>query len=148
MLSVCRERGAMKETEAELRRRIMKSNVSKNTGPEVRVRKTLHAMGYRFRLHRRDLPGTPDIVLPKRRLALFVNGCFWHQHPGCRKASMPKTRTEFWKAKFERNRQRDELRRRQLQDLGWRVETIWECETKDPVVLERTIDERVGGYES
>ncbi|MCK5723218.1 MAG: DNA mismatch endonuclease Vsr, partial [Gammaproteobacteria bacterium] len=90
----------------------------KNTSPELRVRRILHSMGYRFRLHRKDLPGKPDIVLPKYRLCIFVNGCFWHQHPGCKRATIPETRKEFWEKKFCQNKKRDELSLIELSKLG------------------------------
>ncbi|MDC0664373.1 very short patch repair endonuclease [Marinobacter sp. SS21] len=115
----------------DLRRKIMQANKPANTRPEIRVRKALHALGYRFRIHRKDLPGKPDIVLPKHNLVLFVHGCFWHQHPGCYLASKPKTRQEFWKAKFEANRLRDKGNQLALKEMGWRVEVIWECQTMD-----------------
>lgn len=101
----------------------------RNTLPERRVRQLLHAMGYRFRLHRRDLPGSPDIVLPKHRIAIFVHGCFWHQHEGCRLARLPKSRHDYWLPKFERNARRDREAARQLRALGWRPLVVWECET-------------------
>ncbi len=104
---------------------------SKNTGPEMIVRSALHRMGYRFRLHVRKLPGTPDIVLPKRRIAIFVHGCFWHRHPDCKYAYTPKSRPEFWLAKFRDNVARHDVVARQLADLGWTVLVIWECETVD-----------------
>jgi DNA mismatch endonuclease (patch repair protein) len=105
---------------------------SKNTTAELRVRSAAHALGLRFRLHRRNLPGTPDLVFPKRRLALFVHGCFWHRHEGCKKATGAKSRVAFWEAKFKRNVERDGENRSELERLGWRVETIWECDTKMP----------------
>jgi DNA mismatch endonuclease, patch repair protein len=111
----------------------------RNTAPEIAVRRILHRLGLRFRLHRRDLPGTPDIVLPRRRLALLVNGCFWHRHAGCAFAYTPKTRVEFWTAKFERNVARDRKVRRELKDRGWRVHVIWECDTRDQAALERRL---------
>lgn len=86
-------------------------------------------MGYRFRLHRKDLPGTPDIVLPKHDTVIFVHGCFWHRHQGCSRSSTPKTRTDFWIAKFGRNVERDTEARKLLEALGWKVIVIWECET-------------------
>jgi len=105
---------------------------SANTRPELLVRKALHAKGFRFRLHRRDLPGKPDIVLPRYRAVVFVHGCFWHQHPRCRLASWPKSRTEYWGPKLGRNVERDVLAARQLQELGWRPIVVWECDTRSP----------------
>lgn len=107
----------------------------KNTLPEVRVRQLLHTMGYRFRLHRRDLPGSPDIVLPKYRLAIFVHGCFWHQHQGCRLARVPKTRSDYWLPKFERTVSRDQEAVRALAIQGWKTAIVWECETIKEDVL-------------
>lgn len=112
------------------RSEIMSRVRSKNTKPELFVRSLLHAMGYRFRLHRKDLPGSPDVVLPKHRTAVFVHGCFWHQHPGCRKATIPKNNSAFWEAKLTRNRERDLEARRKLEELGWNVVVLWECEVK------------------
>ena len=108
---------------------------SGDTKPERLVRSLLHRMGYRFRLHRRDLPGRPDIVLPKYRKVILVHGCYWHRHPGCRFAYTPKSNVEFWQAKFDENVSRDERQNRQLSELGWRVVTIWECETKEQDAL-------------
>jgi DNA mismatch endonuclease, patch repair protein len=102
----------------------------------------LHRLGLRFRLHRRDLPGTPDIVLPGRKLAVLVHGCFWHRHAGCPFAYTPKTRVEFWKAKFERNVARDQEVQQALTDLGWRVCVVWECETGDGAALEAALRRR------
>ena len=104
---------------------------SSNTKPEIKVRRQLHALGYRFRLHRADLPGKPDIVLPKHRLAILVHGCFWHRHRGCKYAYSPKTRTEFWKNKFNSNVQRDQLVIQELERLGWNTAIVWECETRN-----------------
>ena len=112
------------------RSRIMRSVRRAHTGPELVVRKLLHRLGLRFRLQRRELPGTPDIVLPKHKTAIFVHGCFWHRHAGCGKATMPKTRVEFWTDKFERNVVRDREKEWALVAAGWRVLTIWECETR------------------
>lgn len=98
----------------------------RDTRPELVVRRYLHTAGFRYRLHRRDLPGKPDIVLPKYRTVVFVNGCFWHSH-ACQKGRIPSTRSEFWAAKFESNRRRDRKNRRLLRKAGWRVYTIWEC---------------------
>lgn len=102
-----------------------------HTGPELIVRKVLHAAGLRFRLHRRDLPGTPDIVLPRHKTAIFVHGCFWHRHSGCRLATMPRTRVEFWRDKFDRNVARDQAKEAALVNEGWCVLTVWECETRN-----------------
>jgi DNA mismatch endonuclease, patch repair protein len=102
-----------------------------NTEPELRLRSIAHKMGLRFRLHRRDLPGTPDLFFPRYRIAIFVHGCFWHQHPNCKRAAMPKTRSEFWRDKLGRNRNRDERVQQELRELGWQPEVFWECQLKD-----------------
>lgn len=107
----------------------------KNTNPEMRVRRVAHALGLRFRLHRRDLAGQPDLVFPKHRVVLFVHGCFWHRHPGCRKATDPKSREEYWQVKFSGNVKRDARVVEELEKLGWRVGTIWECESKSEEVI-------------
>lgn len=112
----------------------------KDTQIERRVRAVAHEFGLRFRLHRRDLKGKPDLVFPKHRVALFVHGCFWHQHPGCKRASMPKSRQEFWRVKLARNVERDFEVGSQLRSEGWRVEIIWECETKDPAKLRKNLE--------
>ena len=104
---------------------------SKNTKPEVEVRKLLHSMGFRFRLHKKDLPGSPDIVLPKYKTVIFVHGCFWHRHRNCKYASNPKTRVEFWNKKFKDNIERDIKNQEKLKSLGWKLKIIWECETKN-----------------
>jgi DNA mismatch endonuclease (patch repair protein) len=103
---------------------------SRDTNPEFAVRRVLHQMGYRFRLHRSDLPGKPDVVLPKHRIAVFVHGCFWHQHPGCIDCSEPKTHATYWRPKLLANVQRDRRHRRRLRSLGWLPIVIWECQTK------------------
>jgi DNA mismatch endonuclease (patch repair protein) len=115
----------------------------KNTGPEIRVRKCAHALGLRFRIHRNDLPGKPDIVFPRRKIALFVHGCFWHRHPGCRKATAPSSR--FWAKKFAYNVKRDVRAKAALRKLGWKVAVIWECETKDSNRLESLVVKRIIG---
>ena len=113
------------------RSRMMAGIKGKNSQPELLVRRMLFASGYRFRLHRRDMPGTPDIVMPRRKVAIFVHGCFWHHHQGCRYAKMPATRPDFWKAKLEANVERDRRAVDKLQALGWRVLCVWECSTRD-----------------
>lgn len=118
-----------------LRSALMSRIRSSNTQPELAVRKLLHALGYRFRLHRRDLPGKPDIVLPRLRLAIFVHGCFWHQHPGCGLASKPKTRQDYWGPKLASNVSRDAVSQDRLRSLGWRVAVIWECDARKPETL-------------
>ncbi|WP_092472977.1 very short patch repair endonuclease [Pseudomonas sp. NFACC24-1] len=112
------------------RSRMMSTIKGKNTYPEMIVRKFLHANGYRFRLHRKDLPGNPDIVMPKLRTCIFVHGCFWHRHPNCTFATTPKTRTEFWQQKFAKNVERDLKNLCQLRSQGWSVLVIWECDLK------------------
>ncbi|WP_368923829.1 very short patch repair endonuclease [Brevundimonas vancanneytii] len=107
----------------------------KDTKPELIVRRVAHSLGYRFRLHRRDLPGTPDIVFPRLRAIIFVHGCFWHRHPGCKKATTPKTSVEFWTKKFQRNVERDAAVTDRLSQLGWRSLVVWECETARPEQL-------------
>jgi DNA mismatch endonuclease, patch repair protein len=112
---------------------------ARNTTPEVRVRKAAHKLGLRFRLHKKDLPGTPDLVFPKLHTAVFVHGCFWHRHNGCKKASHPKSRIDYWHAKFNRNIERDRKAVADLIALGWKVAVIWECQTKDAVELSHRI---------
>lgn len=111
------------------RRRIMQSVNNKNTAPEMQVRRILHAMGLRFRIHRKDLPGSPDIVLPRYRTAIFVHGCFWHAH-GCAKGQPPKSRLDYWLPKLAKNVERDRTKKEQLEALDWRVLVVWQCEIK------------------
>ena len=111
----------------------------KDTRPELLVRKTLHRLGYRFRLHPKDLPGKPDIVLPRHRTAIFVHGCFWHRHEGCRRASTPQTRSAFWQTKFEATLARDERQRVDLEATGWKVVVVWECQTRDVDALRASL---------
>lgn len=115
----------------------------RDTQPELVVRRLLHRLGYRFRLHRKDLPGHPDIVLPKYRTVIFVNGCFWHQHPGCKRAARPTSNTDFWEKKLNGNQQRDRTVRQQLQDQGWRVLVIWECEIRHAETLHRILGQQL-----
>lgn len=123
----------------EARSRLMAAIGGKNTAPELAVRRMLHAMGYRFRLHRRDLPGSPDIVLPRLGKAIFVHGCFWHGHEGCRLARLPSTRTEYWWPKLIRNRERDRLNVRALRRLGWSISIVWECQIRNVAALKRRL---------
>jgi DNA mismatch endonuclease, patch repair protein len=128
----------------EQRSRNMRAIKGRDTGPELTVRRLLHAMGYRFRLHRRDLPGRPDIVLPGRRMAVFVHGCFWHRHR-CRFGCVePATRPEFWRAKFAANVARDRRAVRALQQAGWRVIVVWECQTRDADKLSARLRRLIG----
>jgi DNA mismatch endonuclease, patch repair protein len=117
------------------RSRIMRSIRKKDTKAELTVRSAVHALGYRFRLHRRDLPGSPDLILPRRRKVIFVHGCFWHQHPGCRKATVPRKRVDYWGPKLERNVARDARALVDLQALGWETLVLWECELPDDKAL-------------
>ncbi len=109
------------------RSRMMAGIRGRDTKPEIAVRRALHAAGFRFRLHDRRLPGRPDLVLPRYRVAIFVHGCFWHRHAGCRFATTPATRPDFWQQKFEANVTRDVQQREALITSGWRVVTVWEC---------------------
>ena len=120
------------------RRKCMQSIRSKNTKPELLVRKFLFAQGFRYRLNVKQLPGSPDIVLRKYRTAIFINGCFWHGHQDCKYFVLPKTNTNFWQTKIQRNRERDLDRRIKLRDLGWHTITLWECQLK-PKTLHTTL---------
>jgi DNA mismatch endonuclease, patch repair protein len=124
----------------ELRRRAnMQAVRGRDTGPELAVRAVAHRMGLRYRLHCSDLPGRPDLVFPKWKTVIFVNGCFWHQHGGCRKATIPKSNSAFWDSKLKRNVQRDQEVQAKLAMLGWSSVTIWECEIKDLVVVRQIL---------
>jgi len=121
----------------EKRSEIMAKVHSTNTTPEIRVRKLLHSMGYRFRLQKRDLPGNPDIVLPRYKTVIFVHGCFWHGCPTCRHAKIrPVTNAEYWEKKLDRTLQRDKSNLEALEQAGWKVMVIWECETKKKDLLD------------
>lgn len=126
------------------RARNMSAIRGKDTAPELAVRRMLHGMGLRFRLHRKDLPGSPDIVLPKHLIVVFVHGCFWHRHEGCRFTTTPKTRREFWQAKFDGNVARDSRNQADLVQLGWRVLVVWECELREAAELR---DRLVGEFD-
>jgi DNA mismatch endonuclease (patch repair protein) len=120
---------------------IMAAVHSKNTKPELVVRKLVFGMGYRYRLHSAKLPGKPDLVFPGRHKVIFVHGCFWHRHKGCRYATSPKTRVDFWEAKFGANVARDKRTNRELKELGWSVLTVWQCQLKEPEKLARKLDD-------
>jgi DNA mismatch endonuclease (patch repair protein) len=109
----------------------MRAVRSKHTGPEMAVRRAAHRMGLRFRLHRKDLPGRPDLVFPKWRTVIFVNGCFWHGHARCKRSKLPSSNVDFWQEKLSRNVQRDRKNYRELRKLGWHVELIWQCDIAD-----------------
>ena len=115
----------------EVRSQIMAQVKSKGMKPEMRVRRLLHGLGYRYRLHRKDLPGKPDLVFPRRRKVVFVNGCFWHNHEGCSRVRIPSTNRDYWVSKLERNSNRDKLNICLLEGSGWNVMVIWECQLRD-----------------
>ena len=113
---------------------------SKDTKPEKAVRSLLHSLGYRFRLHVKKLPGCPDIVLAKHKTVIFIHGCFWHRHAGCKYAYLPKSKKAFWRNKFQQNRNRDEVVMKEIMNLGWSVYIIWECETKNTARLQQKVE--------
>lgn len=117
---------------------------SRNTKPELAVRRAAHRAGLRFRLHRKDLPGTPDLIFPRYRLAVFVHGCFWHRHRGCKRTTTPVSNAPKWQEKFERNQVRDTKVTADLEALGWDVLVIWECETRDETSVGAKIVARIG----
>lgn len=141
----------MDVVDPEKRSRMMSGIKSRDTKPEIIVRKALFAAGFRFRLHRSGLPGKPDIVLPGRRIAVFVHGCFWHMHEGCKNAKFPSTRPEFWREKLGRNVERDRENVDALLELGWRVLVVWECATREmrsECALSSALSAWVGGGEA
>ena len=123
----------------EKRSWIMSRISGSNTKPEIIVRKIIHAMGFRYRLHVRNLPGTPDIVLPRHKKVVFVHGCFWHGHKGCKRSQRPSANSEFWNRKIEQNMARDKKVIKGLQKLGWRPLIIWECKTRNPLSLRKIL---------
>lgn len=130
----------MADTFTKAKRSEIMSNIGgKNTAPELRVRRLLHALGYRFRLHRDDLPGKPDIVLPRHRKIVLIHGCFWHAHLGCPRAALPTTNTLFWEKKIGGNKKRDRRVVRELHTLGWDVLVLWQCQLKNVEVLTRRL---------
>jgi len=124
----------------QTRSRMMAGIKGKNTKPELALRRALHAHGFRYRLHSKKVHGRPDLVLPKHGAVVFVHGCFWHRHEGCRYATIPSTRAEFWRAKFEANVARDSAVRVALLEAGWRVATIWECALRKPEQVAAAVD--------
>tara|TARA_B100000035_G_scaffold181604_1_gene154995 strand:+ start:2680 stop:3126 length:447 start_codon:yes stop_codon:yes gene_type:complete len=130
-------------TPQQVRSRTMSKIKGKNTKPEIAVRSMLHRAGYRFRLHGRKLPGSPDIVLARHKTVVFVHGCFWHRHEGCKYTTTPKTRVEFWSDKFRKNVERDARQQQQLREMGWTVIVVWECELRDPITLENRLNDEL-----
>lgn len=118
----------------DVRSRIMSRIRGKDTRPEIAVRSYLHKAGLRFRVHKKGLPGTPDIVLPRYRTVVFVHGCFWHQHPGCHHSGVPTSNTPYWQQKFDRVAERDARKVRELEALGWKVKVVWECQAREPLL--------------
>jgi DNA mismatch endonuclease (patch repair protein) len=123
----------------ETRRKTMQAVKSKDTAPEMMVRRLAHSLGYRFRLHRKDLPGKPDLVFPRLHKALFVHGCFWHGHDCARGGRAPKTNAEYWRRKITRNRERDAAHLIELRERGWTVAVLWECELKEPAQVAKRL---------
>ena len=134
-------------TKAE-RSRIMSRVTGKNTKPEILVRKMIHAMGFRFRIHRKDLPGRPDIVLPRFHKAIFVHGCFWHGHKGCIRATRPTTNTDFWNKKIDSNMKRDRRNKEALKKDGWESLAIWACQLQNPETITNRIFNFLGESKS
>lgn len=131
--------GYMDKITAERRSWNMSRIPGKNTAPERQLRSLLHRCGFRFSLRRKELPGKPDVVLPRFKTAVFVHGCFWHRHDGCRNSVLPKTRSEFWSQKLSGNVERDRQNVRDLKRLGWRVLIVWECELDDELALQKRL---------
>lgn len=124
----------------EKRSWIMSRVKGRDTKPEIIVRSLVHRMGFRFRIHRKDLPGNPDIVLPRHSKVIFVHGCFWHGHKGCSRSKRPTTNTTFWNEKLDKNITRDKRFRKQLRSKGWKVLVVWECETRKPEKLLKKLE--------
>ncbi|BAV92113.1 DNA mismatch repair endonuclease [Candidatus Desulfovibrio trichonymphae] len=129
----------MDKISRETRSRNMANIKGKNTKPEKLVRSVLHGMGFRFRLHVKKLPGSPDIVLPRYKSLIFVHGCFWHGHEGCKRATIPTTRADFWRTKISSNKERDAQNLADLAKLGYRCLIIWQCEMKDTAILKQRL---------
>lgn len=129
---------------AKKRSAIMRRVRSKDTKPEMKVRRLLHGLGYRYRVHENELPGKPDLVFSARKKVIFVHGCFWHLHDGCSRAKLPKSNREYWSRKLHRNRERDREHRRALEEAGWKVMTLWECELRDLDTLADELERFLG----
>jgi DNA mismatch endonuclease (patch repair protein) len=134
----------MDKLSAERRSANMRQIRSKDTTPELTLRRMLHRLGYRFRLHRKDLPGKPDLVFPSRQRVIFVHGCFWHQHPACSEGRLPGTRLDYWTPKLARNHQRDAAAQSALREQGWGCLVVWECELRDTTAALRTVKRFLG----
>jgi len=132
------------ETPKEIRSRTMRAVKGENTKPEMLVRRLVHSMGYRYRLHCKDLPGKPDLVFPRRRKVIFIHGCFWHGHDCKRGARMPKANQDYWERKISRNRDRDAKNSRELEQSGWSILIIWECQLKEKSFLCEKIENFLG----
>ena len=129
--------------DSETRSRMMSNIRGANTKPELNVRRRLHAAGFRYGLHRKDLPGRPDLVMPRYDAVIFVHGCYWHRHPRCRLATTPSTRADFWTAKFTANQERDRRNIADLRGLGWRVAIVWECEVRTAARADEAVSELI-----
>lgn len=129
----------------EQRRRLMAKIKATDSKPEMLVRRAAHRLGFRYRLHVRALPGTPDLVFPRRKKVIFVHGCFWHRHSGCARTTTPKAHADYWQKKFDDNVLRDKKSQAMLEALGWQVLVIWECETKDPDSLTKRLSTFLSG---
>ena len=134
----------MDTVNSETRSRIMSRIHGKDTVPEMAIRRLIHGMGYRYRLHDRSLPGSPDLVFRSRKKVIFVNGCFWHRHHGCRLATVPKTNVEYWTEKFRLNSERDRKTHEEFELLGWKILLIWQCEIRDTEKVKRKIIKFLG----
>ena len=134
----------MDKLSAERRSENMRRIRSQDTNPELALRSLIHRLGYRFRLHRKDLPGRPDIVFPGRRKVIFAHGCFWHQHSGCREGRIPSSRLEYWGPKLSRNKIRDAANQARLEEEGWQVLVVWECELKGGAALTKKLKRFLG----
>ncbi len=135
----------MERISPETRSKLMARVRRKDTMPELIVRRLLHSMGYRFRLHRKDLPGKPDIVLPRHRAVVFCHGCFWHAHTACARGTPPATNTDWWVKKLERNVSRDRRNRNDLETSGWKVLVVWQCQLQDEAALRSILERFLSG---